>query len=93
VPIPERYYAAMVARHEEAERRSRRDRVREWLRVLGEIFLWSSLGLIGLGLALHVLDVERGLVYWWAGAFVWVGGVSTSVITAYLRGVKRGDWR
>ncbi|MEW5916102.1 MAG: hypothetical protein AB1762_06840 [Gemmatimonadota bacterium] len=93
MPIPERYYREQIARAEQAERLAVHDRRRAWVRVLGEILLWTVLGLTGLGLGLHTLGVERALVYWWGGAFVWVAGVSTAVITAYLRGAKRGYWQ
>jgi hypothetical protein len=93
MPIPERYYKEQIARAEEAERLAVGEKWREWARVLGEIFLWTVLGLLGLGLGLHTLGIERALVYWWGGAFVWVAGVSTAVITSYLRGAKRGLWQ
>jgi hypothetical protein len=93
MPLPERYYREQIARAEAAERAARRDTRREWARVLSEILLWTVLGLFGLGMGLHTLGVERALVYWWAGAFVWVAGVSTALITAHVRGMKRGDWR
>lgn len=93
MPTPERYYKEQIQRAEEAERRATRDTRREWARVLSEMLFWTLLGLLGLGLAFHALDVDRGFVYWWAGAFVWTAGVFVAVITAYLRGVRRGDWR
>lgn len=64
----------------------------EWARVLGEIVAWTLVGLGGIGLAFHALDIQLGWVYWWAGAAVWVAGVSAAVIAAYVRGEDRGDW-
>ncbi len=91
MPLPERYYREMIARREEEDRQARRDSAREWVRVLGEMLWWTLLGLTGLGLALHTFDVDRGWVYWWGGAFVWVAGVFVALLTAYRRGVRRGD--
>lgn len=93
MPTPERYYKEQIERAAEAERQATRDSRRDWARVLLEIVFWTSLGLLGLGLGLHAFDVQRGLVYWWGGALVWVAGVFVAVITAYLRGARRGDWR
>lgn len=62
-------------------------------RAIGEVWLWTSLGLAGLAFALHADDVGLGWVYWWAGAFVWVGGVSYALYTAFRRAVRRGDVR
>ena len=92
MPLPEKYRRQLIESYEAADRQARRDTWREWARVLGEIVLWTLLGLVGIGLAFHALDVELAWVYWWSGAVVWVAGVSTAVITAYLRGEDRGDW-
>lgn len=93
MPIPERYYKELISRHEEAERRASRDTRRESFRVLAQICLWTTLGLLGIALAFHTYDVDLGWVYWWAGAFVWVAGWCVTMIAAYLRGVRRGDWK
>lgn len=93
MPIPERYYKELVEQHAQAERRAEQDKRREWIRVLAQIFLWTTLGLVGIALAFHAYDESLGWVYWWAGAFVWVAGWCVTTITAYLRGVRRGDWK
>lgn len=93
MPIPERYYRELIGRHEEAERQARQDRRREWFRVLVQILACTTIGLFGIALAFHTFDVERGWVYWWTGAFIWVAGWCVVMITAYLRGVRRGDWK
>ncbi len=92
MPIPEKYRQRLIESYEAADRQARRDSWRAWARVLGEIVMWTLLGLVGIGLAFHAVDVQLGWVYWWAGAVVWVAGVCTAVITAYLRGEDRGDW-
>lgn len=93
MPLPERYYREQIARHEAAEREAVREQRREWLKVLSHLLLAVALGLTGIGFAFHTYDIERGWVYWWAGVFVWVTGVLVALFTAYLRGVRRGDWR
>ena len=75
-----------------AERESRWDAWRELARVIGEIVLWTLLGLFGIGLAFHTFDYALGRVYWLLGAIVWIGGVSFAVLSAYRRGEERGDW-
>jgi hypothetical protein len=91
VPLPERHYRDVIEKHEAAERLARRDVRREWLRVLGEMTLWTALGLFGIALAFRTLDVDLGWIFWWGGALVWVAGVCAAVLTVYLRGQKRGD--
>ena len=93
MPTPERYYREQIARHEAAEREAERQTRREWIRILALIALSTGLGLVGIAFAFHSYDVDRGWVYWWAGAFVWVTGVALTIISAYVRGVRRGDWQ
>jgi hypothetical protein len=92
VPLPEKYRRQQIENHAAAEREARRDTRRAWARILVEITVWTLLGLAGFGLAFHTLDFDLGMVYWWAGSAVWVGGVTIAVVTAHRRGEERGDW-
>ena len=91
-PLPEKYLRQLMESHAAAERESRWDSLRALARVLGEITLWSLLGLLALGLALHTFDVALGKIYWYTGTIVWIAGVSAAVLSAYRRGENRGDW-
>ena len=75
-----------------ADRESRWDGWLALVRVIGEIVLWTLLGLLGISMALHTFDVEFGRIYWLLGCLVWIGGVSVAVLSAYRRGEERGDW-
>lgn len=92
MPLPEQYRQQLIESHEAAERKARIDTLREYARVIGEIILWTLLGLVGIGLAFHAIDEDIGWVWWWLGAVVWVAGVCVAVITAHRRGEERGDW-
>jgi hypothetical protein len=92
MPLPEKYRRQLMETHAAAERESRWDVWRAMARVIGEIVLWTVVGLFGIGLAFYTLDYELGMVYWWAGSIVWIAGVSAAVLAAYRRGLDRGDW-
>ena len=92
MPLPEKYRRQLAETHAAAEREARKDHWRAWARVLGEIAFWSLLGLFLIGLALHTSGFELGIVYWYAGNIVWVGGVAAAVLSSYRRGEERGDW-
>jgi hypothetical protein len=92
LPIPEKYYKQLIASHAAAERASRRDSWRALARVVGEITLWTVLGMLLTGLAFHTYDIQLGQTYWLIGCIVWIGGVATAVLSAYRRGEERGDW-
>ena len=92
MPLPERYRRQLMESHAAAERESRWDGPLALARVMGEIVLWTLLGLFCIGMALHTLGFELGRVYWLVGCIVWIGGVSYAVLSAYKRGEERGDW-
>ncbi len=92
MPLPEKYLRQQMEERAAAERAARRETRVAWLRVVGEITAWTLAGLVGIGLAWHSTSYDVGMAWWWAGATVWVGGVTTAVLTAYRRGEKRGDW-
>lgn len=84
--------AEQIERHRIAEREARRDTVRAWLRASAEVALWTIAGLFCIGLAFHSFDVQLGVVWWWMGFAIWVGGVTLAILSAYRRGKERGDW-
>jgi hypothetical protein len=92
MPLPEKYRRQQMETAQAAARESRWDGWRALARVVAEIVFWTVLGLGGIGMALHTFDYEIGMIYWWAGSVVWVGGVSAAVLTAHRRGEERGDW-
>lgn len=90
--LPDRHYQELVERYAAADREAQRDTRWAWLRVLGEIVLWTAIGLAGIALALHSPDVRAGWIWFWAGETLWFGGVSVAMGRAYKRGEERGDW-
>lgn len=92
MPLPEKYYQQLIERRAASEREARWDEWRELARVVGEITLWTSLGMALVFLAFWTADIQLGRIYWLLGCIVWIGGVSTAVLSAYRRGEERGDW-
>ena len=92
MPIPEQYRRQLVEHHATAEREARHATRADMLRTARDIGLWTLLGLLFLGFALGVDDEAYGRVFWWAGAAIWFSGVTFSVLAAYRRGERRGDW-
>jgi hypothetical protein len=92
MPLPEKYRRQLMETHAAAERESQWDGWRALGRVIGEITLWTVLGLFCIAMAFHTFGLELGRIYWFAGCIVWIGGVSYAVLSAYRRGEERGDW-
>lgn len=80
--------AAFAKAHREAEREARQD----FLRTIRDIVAWTCGGVLCIGLALHTGDAGLGWIWYWLGNSIWFGGVSFSILAAYRRGERRGDW-
>jgi hypothetical protein len=92
MPMPRKYLDAQIESRARSERDARRETTRDMLRAMGHIAFWVSCGLALLGLALHTDDHTVGMMFWWAGHAVWIGGVAGALLAAYRRGERRGDW-
>jgi hypothetical protein len=92
MPLPEKYYQQLIESRAAAERESRWDEWRELARALGEMVLWTVLGMALVFMAFWTSDPQLGGIYWSLGCIVWIGGVSFAVLSAYRRGENRGDW-
>lgn len=92
MPMPKRYLDAQIESRQRSEREAGRETRRDLLRACAHIAFWVVCGMALLGLALHSADPLIGRVFWLAGQTVWLGGVMFSLLGAYRRGERRGDW-
>jgi hypothetical protein len=92
MPMPKRYLDELGAKHKAAEQEARRASRSDILRTLRDIFFWTAVGLVVLAFAFHVNDRQLGVGLLWAGQGIGFGGVAFSLLAAYRRGEKRGDW-
>ncbi len=86
------YEQEQVERNALLDREARRDYWRDIVRTMLHLAFWVSVGLAFLGMALHTHDVVLGRILWLAGQTLWLGGVLFSLLAAYRRGNRRGDW-
>ena len=92
MPLPEQYRRQLEETHAIADREARWDELRQWLRAVGEITLWTALGMALIFLAFYVRGEALGRIYWLCGCIVWIGGVARAVLGAYRRGLEQGLW-
>jgi hypothetical protein len=74
--------------HVEARRATRRDLA--WTAM--QCVRWVLLGLFLLGWSIHTTDMVLGRAAFYAGLGIGNGGWLFTVLAAYVRGEKRGDW-
>jgi hypothetical protein len=92
MPPPEKYRRQQMEHHASAEREGRWDGVLALVRAVAEIVLWTTLGAALIFLAFYVSDVGLGRILWLLGCIVWIGGVTSACLGAYVRGEDRGLW-
>jgi hypothetical protein len=92
MPLPDKYYRQQIETHAAAEREARWDGLRAWGRAIGELVLWTLLGMALVFMAFHTNGVAVGRVYWLIGCIVWIGGVAKATLGAYRRGEQQGLW-
>jgi hypothetical protein len=92
MPIPRTSYDELIARSEAAHRAAQSDAVRDMLKTCGHMVFWVLAGWTFIGLAAHSTNETVGWILYWTGLAVWIPGVLFSLLAAYRRGEKRGDW-
>jgi polyferredoxin len=86
------YEKEQMERNARLDRQARRDYWRDILRTMLHLAFWVAVGLGLMGSALHTRDAALGGVLWLAGQTLWLSGVLFSLLAAYRRGSRRGDW-
>jgi hypothetical protein len=92
MPLPEKYRRQLIETNAAAEHEARWDAMRTWGRAIGEIVLWTGLGMALVFMAFHTNGADVGRIYWLVGCIVWIGGVMKAVLGAYRRGLDQGLW-
>ena len=85
-------YERIGREREEAERESRSIALRDLLRASLQCGGFCVLGLAIMFWAFHVNDLLLGRVFFWGGLVAGYTGMSYTILSAYRRGVQRGDW-
>jgi hypothetical protein len=92
VPMPRKYQEQLMRSHAEANRPASRETFWDLVRTCGHMAFWLLCGWALIGLSAHTTDTRLGWPLFWAGITVWIPGVLFSLLAAYRRGERRGDW-
>lgn len=92
MPLPREYQEQLQAGREEAELAARRATTVDLFRTCVHMVAWVLAGWVFIGFAAHTTNQAIGWVLYWTGVAVWIPGVLFSLLGAYRRGEKRGDW-
>jgi len=92
MPLPRGLLEEMEERHAAESLQADRDRLRDFARTALECVGWCALGMLCVAWSLHTTDVLYGQFAFWGGLGIGNGGWIFSVLAAYRRGERRGDW-
>ena len=90
--MPKKYRDELIESHERAHSAARNETLRDLIKTCGHMLFWVLSGWVFIGLSAHTADPSLGWVFYWSGFTVWIPGVLFSLLAAYRRGEKRGDW-
>lgn len=71
---------------------SDRERRADFLRSAVACIAWAACGIFGVAWSVHTTDLTLGRVAFFGGLGVANGGVIFTLLAAYRRGERRGDW-
>ncbi len=74
--------------HEQAER----DKVKSLTLTAMACLGWCALGIFCLGWSMHTTDMMLGRAAFCAGVGIGNGGILFTLLHAYRKGERRGDW-
>lgn len=92
MPIPKSDYEALIEKREAEHHRASGDTFRDLAKTCVQMVFWVLTGWTFIGFSVHTTNEIVGRVLWWTGLAVWIPGVLFSLLAAYRRGEKRGDW-
>jgi len=82
----------MAERRREESVQANRDKFRDYVVTALTCFAWSFLGIFLIAWSAHTTDLAMGEAAFWAGLGVGNTGIIFTLLAAYRRGEKRGDW-
>ena len=92
MPIPRKYYEQLQARRAEETHEARAELRRDLVRSALLCWFWAALGIALILWSAHTTSMFYGRMAFVAGIGTGNGGVIFTLLGAYRRGEKRGDW-
>lgn len=92
MPLPGAKLDPRIDEHERAHRQAQVDRRRDAVRTALLCLFWCAAGLALIGLGFHLESSVWALPAFYAGVAVGNAGIILTLLAAYQRGEKRGDW-
>ena len=82
----------MARRYESNSVLAERDKLWDYLRTALFCFFWSALGIVCILWSAHTTNLVYGRIAFFGGLGMGNSGIVFTLLAAYRRGEKRGDW-
>ena len=82
----------MGARREAEGREAERDKWGDLLASSAQCFAWAAVGIACILWSAHTTSMTYGRIAFFAGLGVGNAGIIFTILAAYRRGERRGDW-
>ena len=92
MPIPAEIREELARRRNAEHREAQRDTRRDYVRTALACWAWCLLGLAFIALSFRLADVTTAEALFWLGLGTGNAGIIFTLLGAYRRGEKRGDW-
>jgi hypothetical protein len=92
MPLPRHMRESMAERRRHEAVQANRDKVRDYVVTALTCFVWCGIGTFLIAWSAHTTDVALGNMAFWGGLGVGNAGIIYTLLAAYRRGEKRGDW-
>ncbi len=92
MPLPKDIRDDMAARYAEAAREADREQRRDYVVTALTCVFWCAFGVGLVGWSMHTTDLTYGKAAFALGVGGGNGGIIFTLLAAYRRGERRGDW-
>ena len=92
MPLPEEILQYMARRYESNAVLAERDKLWDFGRTALFCLLWSAIGIMCILWSAHTTSVVYGRIAFFGGLGIGNAGIIFTLLAAYRRGEKRGDW-
>lgn len=92
MPLPRGMLEELTRKRREESRLANHDKVRDLTFTALRCWFWAAAGLACIAWSLHTTLMWLGEAAFWAGLGMGNAGIIFSLLGAYRRGERRGDW-
>jgi hypothetical protein len=92
MPMPKELREEMAQRHASYARAAERDKRHDLAKTALLCICWSLLGILCILWSASTTSLVHGKIAFWGGLAIGNGGVIFTLLAAYARGERRGDW-